>query len=167
MVEVVEAWKAWLCLVTPPLWDPPLTQQLGLPKERKIMLHLWAFHLIFRFSFWLTKLPKTEIGCVIFCMMFSICKERAYRKITVLKQIHTNSWTPSGTSFTSWTKIVPLNPPISSKYVWSAVIIFGSSTQPSLSLSRSSAKTVATWDSLLLALLVPRTLIPNASVYHG
>ena len=29
--------------------------------------NIWAFHLIFRFSFWLTKLPKMKIGCMIFC----------------------------------------------------------------------------------------------------
>ena len=29
--------------------------------------NIWAFHLIFGFSFWLTKLPKMKIGCMIFC----------------------------------------------------------------------------------------------------
>ena len=31
-----------------------------------VFSHNWAFHPIFRFSFWLTKLPKTKIGWVIF-----------------------------------------------------------------------------------------------------
>ena len=42
----------------------------------------------FSFSFWLTKLPKTKIGCVIFCTMFSICKARqARQKWKVIKNI--------------------------------------------------------------------------------
>ena len=40
--------------------------------QRTVMIcvYLWAFHPIFRFSFWLTKLPKTKIGCMIFCTCF-------------------------------------------------------------------------------------------------
>ena len=49
--------------------------------QRTVMIcvYLWAFHPIFRFSFWLTKLPKTKIGCMIFCTMFSVCKARHVR----------------------------------------------------------------------------------------
>ena len=38
------------------------------------------FFAFFVFSFWLTKLPKTKIGCVIFCTMFTVCKARQARK---------------------------------------------------------------------------------------
>ena len=49
--------------------------------EYKIMyIYRWAFQPIFHFSFWLTKLPKTKIGCVIFCIMFSIFKARQARQ---------------------------------------------------------------------------------------
>ena len=41
--------------------------------------HSWAFHPNFCFFFWL-KLPKTKIGCVIFCTMFSVCKARQARQ---------------------------------------------------------------------------------------
>ena len=44
------------------------------------LIDLWAFHLILRFSFWLTKLPETKIGCVIFWKMFSVCKARQARQ---------------------------------------------------------------------------------------
>ena len=54
----------------------PITVQLQL----KTLLPCIAFHLTFRFSFWLTKLPKMKIGCVIFCMMFSVCKARQARQ---------------------------------------------------------------------------------------
>ena len=45
----------------------------------KIIWDLWAFHPIFCFSFWLTKLPKMKIACVIFCTMFFVCKARQAR----------------------------------------------------------------------------------------
>ena len=32
-------------------------------------------HFIFRFSFWLTKLRETKIGCMIFCTMFSVSRQ--------------------------------------------------------------------------------------------
>ena len=41
---------------------------------------IWAFHPIFRFLFWLTKLRKMKIGCVIFFALFSVCKKRRARQ---------------------------------------------------------------------------------------
>ena len=50
-----------------------------------------AFYPIFLFLFWLTKLPKTKIGCVIFCTMFFVCKARqARQKWKMIKNKQTN-----------------------------------------------------------------------------
>ena len=49
----------------------------------------WDFLTIFCFSFWLTRLPKMKIDCVIFSMMFSVGKARQTRQ--KLKKIIKNN----------------------------------------------------------------------------
>ena len=95
-----ETFHIWSFLVSHPFSDSTLYwTEFGLKQNLfhqrvsfRIQLNLstfgsnfWAIHPIFRFSFWLTKLPRKKIVFVIFCRMFSFTKKDSQEEKKLLR----------------------------------------------------------------------------------